>query len=303
MRTPSRPRGRAAVALAALFSFAAAGCDGDPAPPPALALPVITRPAAGDDVEGVVPVLVDVAWDEAPAAVALFADGEEVGRDDAPPWQIDWDTRSGRNGTLTIYARAIARDGGERTSEPRTLAVSNPDLVAPTVRLLGVAAGDTARGPVTLRAEATDNVRVHYVSFFAGGWLIERDQQAPWEVLWNTKRTANGRHRLSAEGIDAAFNEGRSDSVEVIVSNPTRAAILNGSEPGSAHTFTVQFNGAGAVHTLAPGDTAVYNATPYETQLRVRYRYFATGQGQQDRTETYALTGMDWTRRFILVGL
>jgi uncharacterized protein (TIGR03118 family) len=92
-----------------------------------------------------------------------------------------------------------------------------PDTVAPKVTLTD--SPGTVSGTVALTANATDNVGVSSVKFFAGTTLVGTATKAPFTVQWDTTTVANGAYQLTAQAADAAGNTTTSAAVAVTVAN------------------------------------------------------------------------------------
>ncbi|HVG57831.1 MAG TPA: Ig-like domain-containing protein [Hyalangium sp.] len=93
------------------------------------------------------------------------------------------------------------------------------DTTLPTTSLTAPAAGATLTGTVTVSANASDNVGVTRVEFYAGSTLIGTDTSAPYSISWNTTGVANGSYSLTSRAYDAAGNVGTSAARTVTVSN------------------------------------------------------------------------------------
>ncbi len=126
---------------------------------------------------------------------------------------------------LLLYTGSIGNGTGDNT--------------APTAALTSPAAGTTVLGTVTVTADASDNVGVTRVSFFANGAVIGTDTTAPYSVNWDTTQGGNGANTLVAKAYDAGGNVGSSTSVSVNVNNPGVASYDAGlkaprcTEPGA----------------------------------------------------------------------
>jgi subtilisin family serine protease/PKD repeat protein len=101
-----------------------------------------------------------------------------------------------------------------------TIGNGSGDTTAPTAALTAPAAGTTVMGSVTVTADASDNVGVTRVSFFANGALIGTDTTAPYSATWDTTLGGNGSSSLTAKAYDAGGNVGTSAAVSVTVNNP-----------------------------------------------------------------------------------
>ncbi len=98
------------------------------------------------------------------------------------------------------------------------------ETTPPTTTITAPAAGSTVQGTVTVSADASDNVGVTRVDFYAGGTLIGSDTSAPYSASWNTTTGGNGSVTLTSRALDAAGNLGTSAGVAVTVNNPGQAS-------------------------------------------------------------------------------
>lgn len=93
------------------------------------------------------------------------------------------------------------------------------DTTAPSVKVTSPAVGANVSGStVTVSATATDNVAVSKVDFFINGVSIGSDTSAPYSVVWDSSKVANGDHQVSARGYDTSGNAS-TDSIIVKASN------------------------------------------------------------------------------------
>jgi hypothetical protein len=84
-------------------------------------------------------------------------------------------------------------------------------------------------GVVTVSADASDDVGVTQVLFFAGAVLIESDASAPYSIAWDTTGENDGAASLTARASDACGNETTSAPVAVEVDNTPLA--VTGIDP------------------------------------------------------------------------
>lgn len=128
---------------------------------------------------------------------------------------------------LTRSSEGWYKDGIWYNSNP-----DSSDITAPTAALTAPAAG-TIVGTVNVSANATDNIGVTKVQFFAGTTLIGEDTTSPYSVSWNTTSVVNGVYALTAESYDAAGNKKISTAVNVTVNNPTVSLTVHFKRPAS----------------------------------------------------------------------
>jgi len=94
------------------------------------------------------------------------------------------------------------------------------DLRAPSVSITSPAESAQVGGVITITANATDNVGVVSVQFYADGSAVgSKDVAAPYSVDWDTRGVPNGAHALTARARDAASNSTLSLPITVNVAN------------------------------------------------------------------------------------
>ncbi|MFA6183650.1 MAG: Ig-like domain-containing protein [Parcubacteria group bacterium] len=115
-----------------------------------------------------------------------------------------------------------------------------PDTQPPTISITSPANNSTVSGIVTMQANATDNVGISKVEFYANNSLLSSDTSAPYSFSFNSNSVQNGNVSLSAIAYDAANNKSSSvitvsvnnatDTVSpsVTISTPTDGAIVSG---------------------------------------------------------------------------
>jgi chitodextrinase len=137
---------------------------------------------------------------------------------------------SGQTGTATI---TLTVSDGQLSSSTSfvisvSAAISTQDTTPPTVSVVAPTAGATVSGSsVTISASAADPTVSGQASTGVAGVQFKLDGQnlgsevitAPYSMIWDTTKTANGSHSLSAAARDAAGNVGSSASVPVTLSN------------------------------------------------------------------------------------
>lgn len=92
------------------------------------------------------------------------------------------------------------------------------DTQAPSVTLNSPSEGATISGTANLTATASDNTGVTKVEFYDNSTLLATDTTTPYAATWDSSKTANGNHILTAKAYDAAGNIG-SDSNTVNAQN------------------------------------------------------------------------------------
>ncbi len=94
-----------------------------------------------------------------------------------------------------------------------------PDTTPPTLSITAPANGATVSGSVTVTASAGDNVGVTAVTISVDGTALCVDNTASYSCSWDTTKTTNASHTISATATDAAGNTGTAPSISITVTN------------------------------------------------------------------------------------
>lgn len=126
------------------------------------------------------------------------------------------------NTTYNYYVRAIDAAGNASTPSTTVQATTleAPDTTPPTVTLTAPVAG-TISGLVAMTANASDNKAVAYVDFFANGYLVWRDDTAPYAASIETRNASNSTVPFTAVATDTSGNSTTSAPVIVTIQNVT----------------------------------------------------------------------------------
>jgi subtilisin family serine protease len=169
------------------------------------------------------------------------------------------------------------------------------DTTAPTTSLTAPTGGSTLTGTATVSANASDNVGVSKVDFYAGSTLIGTDSTAPYSISWNTAGVANGTYSLTSQAFDAAGNQATSAAVSVTVNNvagncslteqllgnagfesgattwTTTSGVIDGTTGGSAPrtgSWKAWLNGYGTTRTDSAHQTITIPSTACSASLK-----------------------------------
>jgi thermitase len=167
----------------------------------------ILSPTSGT-VRGTVTVNVSASDNVGVTQVDLYVGTTLIGSRNTTPYAFTWDTRSVANGTqtLTAYAKDLAGNRSRSTTVSVNVANVIADTTAPTVTILSLTASSTVSGSVTVKATASDNVRVTSLALYIDGTLRVSTSSSSLSYNWNTRRLSIGTHTLSVKAKDAAGN-------------------------------------------------------------------------------------------------
>ncbi len=130
---------------------------------------------------------------------------------------LDLDIASLADGAHFLEVEVKDRAGRRKRSHPVTF---YKDSTPPSVVLSEPAEGAIAKGRITLRADASDNLALDRVTFTVDGKEVGTAKSAPFTVTWDTYQLPNGEHRVEVVASDKAGNRSsRSASARVYVAN------------------------------------------------------------------------------------
>ncbi len=237
---------------------------------------LLTAPANGATLSGIVPVTATASDNVGVAGVQFLLDGVNLGPEDTTaPYSVNWNTATAAIGTHTL--EAVARDAAGNTTTSATITVTVLDTTGPAVSLTAPANGATVTGSVTVSANATDNVGVAGVQFLLDGVnLGAEDTSAPYSVSWNSATAAVGTHTLSAVARDAAGNTTTSTAITVTVPDTTAPTIA----------MTAPADGATVTGTVTVSATAADNVGV----AGVQFLLDGANLGAEDTSSPYSVT-------------
>lgn len=114
------------------------GCMGSNTTPPQA---VLTRPASGSTLGGLVRLAATASDDEEVSLVEFYFDGHLIGRDTTPPYEVDWDSGMAGNLSGSITARAYDTSCNQGVSNAAAVTVRNDGIATfdPTFGVVGCA--------------------------------------------------------------------------------------------------------------------------------------------------------------------
>jgi hypothetical protein len=118
------------------------------------------------------------------------------------------------------------------------------DTTPPSVAITTPAGGATLSATTTVTASASDNVGVVGVQFQLDGANLGAEATAsPYSVSWDTTKSANGSHTLTAIARDAAGNKTTSAAVAVNTSNtPPGNLVVLMQDAGAGNILSFHIN-------------------------------------------------------------
>jgi ribosome-associated toxin RatA of RatAB toxin-antitoxin module len=117
-----------------------------------------------------------------------------------------------------------------KISVTATFAINNTSQLK--VSISSPVANATVKGTVTVKAAATDSVKISKVQFYLNGVLKCTDTSSPYSYSWITTSSADGIYTLTAKAYDAAGNIS-SSTIAVSVKNDTTAPKVSISSPAT----------------------------------------------------------------------
>ncbi|MCI0497655.1 MAG: Ig-like domain-containing protein [Thermoplasmata archaeon] len=187
--------------------------------------------------------------------VAFLLDDAEVKNGTGQIWT--WDTGAGASGVHEVAIIGIDRAGNWNTTARDWFVDNTP----PTVSITAPEEDDVVNGTVDISADASDNVEVDRVLFYANSELISLAYEAPWVAAWDTSDQPDGNYTLSAMAFDPAGNQAtavvnvtKGEERETLVQEPA-VKVLDEYDLFGVERIVVtesRYQGAVVVSTLLP---------------------------------------------------
>jgi beta-glucanase (GH16 family)/chitodextrinase len=146
----------------------------------------------------------------------------------------------------------------------KTTQTTTTDTTAPSVSLVTPTANATLSGSTVLvSATASDNKGVAGVQFKLDGANLDTEKTtSPYTLLWDTTKTTNGSHTLTAVARDSAGNQKTSSAVTVAVNNTlsdTQApSVPSGLSATTVSSSQVRLSWSPSTDTVGVTGYAVY---------------------------------------------
>lgn len=163
----------------------------------------------GGTVSGLVAVNVNASDNVGVARIDLYVNGAKVATDGAPPFAFSWDSKTMANGTASLTAYAYDAAGNGKASTPVSVTVNNvvPDTQPPVVTLSGLKNGQKPKGTVTVKVNATDNVKVSSVNLAIDGVIRSTVSGSSLSYSLTTRNLTIGTHTMTASAKDSSGNQ------------------------------------------------------------------------------------------------
>lgn len=160
------------------------------------------------------------------------------------------------------FAKTILEfsDGGTAPPPP-----PSKDTAPPAVALTTPADGSRNAGIITIRGNATDNVKVTAVTLRVNDKYIATDNTAPYEFKLDTRKYKEGKHSIVLRAWDAADNMGQSKTAVITIDNhrgkdeqktpPPSSSTVITSTTGSSEAKPIKTNGTLIISPTAAGNS------------------------------------------------
>ena len=201
-----------------------------PTPPPIITPPVvppaptapaisITSPIANATVKGTQAIASKVTDAQGITKVQYKLDGQVLSTVTTAPYGFSWDTTKTTNGNHSLTAIATNTANLSTTSAAVTVNVQNP--TPPAISITSPIANATVQGnSQAITSNVTDAQGITSVQYELDGQALGSPvTTAPYSLAWDTTKTANGPHALTAIVTNTANLSTTSASVTVNVLN------------------------------------------------------------------------------------
>jgi hypothetical protein len=119
------------------------------------------------------------------------------------------------NGGHTITASASDAAGNSSEAVLSVIVNNVVDTTLPSVTITSPTDGTRISTNVSIKVNATDNIKVSKVELYVDGFLQGASTTAPFTTKWNSAKAVKGGHTLQCKAYDAAGNVASSQTVTV----------------------------------------------------------------------------------------
>jgi hypothetical protein len=196
--------------------------------PPAV---IIARPAAWQEVSGLVTILTDARDNVGVTSVEFFVDGSSLGTAICAPFQKIWDASAAAPGNHSIYVLVSDAAGNTAVAGPIYATIADAtDRIAPTVAILEPAPWQRVSGTVPIVARAWDDHAVARLEFRIGDIILDTivGPGPAFTYALHTTLYTNGNYTVSCIAYDAAGHTAFSGEV-LEIKNPPLVAYPRGT--------------------------------------------------------------------------
>ncbi len=237
----------------------------------------MTSPTANATVSGsAVNVAANASDAQGLSSVQFKLDGANLGAPvTSAPYATAWDSTKVANGTHTLSAVATNTANLTTTATNVTVNVNNVSPpTTPTISFVAPAADSTVNSLTTVTANASDATGITSVQFKLDGTNAALATTAPYTFAWDTTKTTNGIHTLTAVATNSA-NLTATTTESVTVNNPTAPSV----------NITSPANNA----TLSASQTITAHASDAVAVSSVQFQLDGTNLGSPLTSEPYSL--------------
>jgi hypothetical protein len=150
------------------------------------------------------------------ARIDLRLDGRKVASVATPPFALDWDSTTARNGRRVLSVHAVSTDG--RIADAAVVVkLANPPA-PPQILTQTLTEGQTVSG--TVRWEVTTKGKVGLVEFLVDGVFVNAAFEPPWGFDWDTTLETPGPHTLTVRVTSPDGSASSTGTLNVVVANP-----------------------------------------------------------------------------------
>ena len=180
-----------------------------------------TAPGRYAKVVGTEDVAAEATDDVSIKAVEFKINGKLYIRDENAPYGFTWATLNNEpDGPVDLEATAYDAAGNSAGDLISVTVENNQDNEPPSVRILEPSNGARVSGDkVTITAEVTDNVGLHYVTISAGDHVSKTfPPQGPFTLDWDITKEKDGDHTITVIGLDG-HNLDTNKQIHVTIEN------------------------------------------------------------------------------------
>jgi chitodextrinase len=227
------------------------------------------------------------------SSVEFWLDGARFATDTTAPYSASFDSATKPNGAHSLQVKAVDTSGNIGNSPVTTVTIAN-DNQPPSVRLTAPTAG-TVSGEVAMTAEASDDIAISRLEFYANNFLIGAITEKPYTINWMTTKAPNSTVAVHAVAYDNAGHSTTSSPVTVTITN-SPADTAAPTAPTSLRVISASHNSVSLAWNASSDNTGVEKYAVIRNNTLLAY---ATSTSYIDQTVsenssyTYTVKALD----------
>ena len=188
----------------------------------------VVAPLSGESIGGTYEITVNATDDVGISKIELYFGNDLVDTRSNTPYVFDLDTKSLKDGSYTLVAKAYDTAGNFTNSGSVNISIDN---TPPKISMISPLDGSVVLGAlVNLSAEVKDDSKIEKVEFYLqsdqGDVILGTDSQESFIFYWDSTKLSDGKYSIYAGASDRAGNLASSPVITVEIRNQIKTGPI-----------------------------------------------------------------------------